>query len=128
VPGESAEEVLAEVRGILDELSDADEAFEAEAEIAFAREPLDTPADAPIAAATRKGLAHVLDDEPAPDTGASFWTDAALLAEAGTDTVVLGPEGAGLHTTDEWVDLDSVAHLAEVLAHTARRYCVEQAS
>ena len=128
VPGESAEEVLAEVRGILDELSDADEAFEAEAEIAFAREPLDTPADAPIAAATRKGLAHVLDDEPAPDTGASFWTDAALLAEAGTDTVVLGPEGAGLHTTDEWVDLDSVAHLAEVLAHTARRYCVGRAS
>ena len=128
VPGESAEEVLAEVRGILDDLSDADEAFEAEAEIAFAREPLDTPADAPIAAATRTGLAHVLDDEPAPDTGASFWTDAALLAEAGTETVVLGPEGAGLHTTDEWVDLDSVAHLAKVLAHTARRYCVERVS
>ena len=123
VPGESAEAALGEVRGILDDLSAEDDAFEAEAKMAFDRDPLDTPADAPIAAATREGLAHVLDDEPAPDTGASFWTDAALLAAAGADTVVLGPKGAGLHTTNEWVDLDSVAQLAEVLAHTARRYC-----
>jgi acetylornithine deacetylase len=123
VPGESAEAALAEVQPLLSELSEEDDDFEAEAEIAFAREPLDTPRDAPIAAATRQGLAHVLDDAPAPDTGASFWTDAALLAEAGTDTVVLGPKGAGLHTTEEWVDLDSVAQLSEVLVHTARRYC-----
>jgi acetylornithine deacetylase len=45
------------------------------------------------------------------------------LADAGTETVVLGPKGAGLHTTEEWVDLASVAQLAEVLIHAARRYC-----
>jgi len=123
VPGESAGDALEEVQAILNALGEEDDAFEAEAEIAFAREPLDTAADAPIATATRTGLSHVLGEKPAPDTGASFWTDAALLADAGADTVVLGPEGAGLHTTDEWVDLDSVVRLAEVLVHTARRYC-----
>jgi acetylornithine deacetylase len=55
--------------------------------------------------------------------GQTFWTDAALLAEAGTETVVLGPVGDGLHTTEEWVDLDSVGKLAEILAGTAQRYC-----
>ena len=123
VPGESAEDALNEVQAILDGLSEADDAFEAEAEIAFAREPLETPADASIATTVRKSLSSVLDEEPPPDTGASFWTDAALLANAGTETVVLGPKGAGLHTTEEWVNLASVAQLAEVLVHSARRYC-----
>jgi len=123
VPGESTEEALDEVQALLDALSEEDDAFEAEAEIAFSRNPLETPGDASIATTVRESLRGVLDDEPAPDTGASFWTDAALLAEAGTETVVLGPKGAGLHTTEEWVDLASVAQLAEVLVHTARRYC-----
>ena len=128
VPGESAGEAFGEVQTILDALSKEDDEFEAEAEIAFSRNPLETPGDASIATAVRESLSGVLDDAPSPDTGASFWTDAALLAEAGTETVVLGPIGAGLHTTEEWVDLASVAHLAEVLVHTARRYCVQRAS
>ncbi|MCS3750807.1 acetylornithine deacetylase [Salinibacter ruber] len=124
VPGESAEDALEEVQTVLHELSEADDAFEAEAEIAFSRGTLKTPADATVASATRAGLSRTLaPSTPLADTGASFWTDAALLSAAGTETVVLGPKGAGLHTTEEWVDLASVAQLAEVLVHTARRYC-----
>ncbi|MCS3754684.1 M20/M25/M40 family metallo-hydrolase [Salinibacter ruber] len=124
VPGESAEDALEEVQTVLHELSEADDAFEAEAEIAFSRGTLKTPADATVASATRAGLSRTLaPNTPLADTGASFWTDAALLSAAGTETVVLGPRGAGLHTTEEWVDLASVAQLAEVLVHTARRYC-----
>ncbi|MCS3939595.1 acetylornithine deacetylase [Salinibacter ruber] len=124
VPGESAEDALEEVQTVLHELSEADDAFEAEAEIAFSRGTLETPADATVASATRAGLSRTLaPNTPLADTGASFWTDAALLSAAGTETVVLGPKGAGLHTTEEWVDLASVAQLAEVLVHTARRYC-----
>ncbi len=124
VPGESAEDALEEVQTVLHELSEADDAFEAEAEIAFSRGTLKTPADATVASAARAGLSRTLAPNTSlADTGASFWTDAALLSAAGTETVVLGPKGAGLHTTEEWVDLASVAQLAEVLVHTARRYC-----
>jgi len=123
VPGETPEDALLEVRAILDALRDEDDTFEADAEPVFARHPLQTPADARIATTVRDCLSDVLGEDPGPDVGASFWTDAALLAEAGTETVVLGPRGAGLHTTEEWVDLASVAQLAEVLAEAARRYC-----
>ncbi len=123
VPGETPADALAEVRDILDALHAEDDTFEADAEPVFARHPLQTPANARIANIVRDCLADVLGDNAGPDVGASFWTDAALLAEAGTETVVLGPRGAGLHTTEEWVDLASVAQLAEVLAEAARQYC-----
>jgi acetylornithine deacetylase len=48
--------------------------------------------------------------------------DASLLAEAGIETVVLGPVGAGAHGDTEWVDLASVERTAEILAHTAMSY------
>ena len=122
LPGETPEDVLAEVNALLDPLHAADDAFDAHAEIAFARHPLETPPDAPIANAVRESTAHVLGTPP-PTVGASFWTDAALHAAAGTETVVIGPVGAGLHTTEEWVDLNSVTDLTHVLIETARRYC-----
>lgn len=55
--------------------------------------------------------------------GVPFWTDGALLAETGTDVVIFGPAGAGLHQVEEWVELDSVETCARILAATARRYC-----
>ena len=49
--------------------------------------------------------------------------DAALLAAAGVETVVIGPVGAGAHAAEEWVDLESVVQLAGVLAEAAMEYC-----
>jgi acetylornithine deacetylase len=121
VPGETKADVRADIESILDACAAADPAFEASAEIAFWRDPLETPATAAIANASREAAAEVLGHTP-DDVGASFWTDAALHAAAGTETVVLGPVGEGLHTDEEWVDLESVLHLAEILARTAERY------
>jgi acetylornithine deacetylase len=58
-----------------------------------------------------------------PHTGATFWTDAALLAAEGIETVLIGPSGAGLHSAVEWVDLQSVYDLSQILAETAVAYC-----
>ena len=33
------------------------------------------------------------------DVGMSFWTDAAILGEAGIPSVLFGPGGAGLHSS-----------------------------
>jgi acetylornithine deacetylase len=49
--------------------------------------------------------------------------DASLLDAAGVDTVVMGPAGGGAHAAVEWVDLASVARLAEILARAATEYC-----
>jgi acetylornithine deacetylase len=37
--------------------------------------------------------------------------------------VVFGPAGAGAHADVEWVDVESVVQLAEILAETAVAYC-----
>jgi acetylornithine deacetylase len=55
--------------------------------------------------------------------GDTPWMDAALLSAAGIDTMVLGPHGTGAHAAEEWVDLDSVMELADILAGTALAYC-----
>jgi acetylornithine deacetylase len=49
--------------------------------------------------------------------------DAALLQEAGVETVVCGATGAGAHADVEWVELESVIQLAEILAEAALEYC-----
>jgi acetylornithine deacetylase len=55
--------------------------------------------------------------------GMSFWTDAAVLGGAGIPTVLFGPAGAGLHSTDEWVDLASVRQCRDALVATIRAWC-----
>lgn len=122
IPGESEGQAVAEVQEILDTLADADASVDALCEAAFSRQPFEVAPDAPIAEAVRDAGAAVLGQVP-PDVGQTFWTDAALLSAAGTETVVLGPMGDGLHTTEEWVDLESVADLTRILACTAHRYC-----
>jgi acetylornithine deacetylase len=51
-----------------------------------------------------------------PVTGLSYWTDAAILGEAGTPTVIFGPRGAGLHSAEEYVELDDVIGCRDVFA------------
>ena len=60
---------------------------------------------------------------PGQHIGDTPWMDAALLQAAGVETVVCGAAGAGAHADVEWVDVESVIHLAEVLAETAVDYC-----
>jgi acetylornithine deacetylase len=64
----------------------------------------------------------VLRSEPG-FSGEGPWMDAALLADAGVDTVVFGPAGQGAHAAEEWVDLASLECVAQVLAEAAIQYC-----
>ncbi|HEU0052027.1 MAG TPA: ArgE/DapE family deacylase [Longimicrobium sp.] len=118
IPGETEASVLAEIQAIVDGLSAEDETFHATVRASLTRGSFEADADAPIARAVSAAAAEVLG--AAPETiGEPYWMDAALLADARISTVVLGPRGAGAHADDEWVELDSVVHLAEILARTA---------
>jgi acetylornithine deacetylase len=54
----------------------------------------------------------------------TFWTDAAILGEAGIPSVVFGPGGAGLHGLEEYVLADEVLACRDALADLARDFCV----
>jgi len=75
--------------------------------------------------ATQAAATSVLGGAPAY-TGQNPWMDAALLAGAGIETVIIGPEGAGAHSKEEWVEIESLEKLAQILAQAAINYCQDQ--
>lgn len=122
VPGETEVQVLEEIEAILRALREEDPGFEATVRSRLWRDAFEVAADAPIVQAVRAAARKVLGREPAI-VGQTPWMDAAFLAAAGIETVVIGPAGAGAHAAEEWVDLGSVGQLAEILAAAARAFC-----
>lgn len=122
VPGETEAQVLAEMQQILDGLAAADPTFRGQARPLLTRGSFEVDPRAPIVGVVHAAAEEVL-GAPPEVIGEPYWMDAALLAEAGIDTVVMGATGAGAHAAEEWVELESVAKLAEILALTAVRYC-----
>jgi len=122
LPGETARDVEAEVEAILDRMRAKDPSFEASLETLLERSAFEVGPDAAIVTALEEATTEALGRRPGR-TGEGPWMDAAILADAGIETVVFGPAGGGAHADEEWVETDSVLRLAEVLAGTAFRYC-----
>jgi acetylornithine deacetylase len=122
VPGETAQSSLAQIQAILDRLAAEDPTFQGAARTLLARPAFEVSPDAAVVRTVTAAAAEVLGRRPAT-MGHTFWMDASLFAAAGIETVVIGPQGAGAHAHEEWVDLDSVEKLAAILARTAVEYC-----
>jgi acetylornithine deacetylase len=98
----------------LSALRHEDPDFQATARIVFSRPPYETSADHRLTALLRQCAGELEVD--AKPVGMSFWTDAAVLGEAGIPSVLFGPGGAGLHSTEEYVRIDDVVACRDVLA------------
>ena len=122
VPGERPASFVESVVRAADALRAADPRVEYIVRELLVREPFEAAPDSRIADAVRSARAAVLPDA-APDVGDSVWMDAAILQSHGIDTVVIGPTGAGAHAAEEWVEVESVVRLAEILARAAVAYC-----
>ena len=122
VPGETEAQAVAEIQDIVDRLAAEDPDFRAAVRPFFVRHPFEVARTAPIVRAVDRAASAVL-GRPARHIGDTPWMDAALLQAAGVETVVCGAAGAGAHSDVEWVDLESVVKLAEILAETAVDYC-----
>ncbi|MGE0816265.1 MAG: M20/M25/M40 family metallo-hydrolase [Vicinamibacterales bacterium] len=121
LPGEPLAQLDDELREILARASAADATFSAEATALFARPPyaIDPAHPLPGLLGRAAGAAGCR----AATIGMSFWTDAAVLGEAGIPSVLFGPTGAGLHGVEEWVDLASVRQCRDALASLVRAWC-----
>jgi acetylornithine deacetylase len=125
IPGETVKMATSELEAIIDLLSDQDETFKAKVAPTFYRKPFEISPHAAVVQCVEKAVVDRV-GEPPTHTGQTFWTDAALLAEAGMETVLIGPRGGGLHSEEEWVELPSVLDLAYILADAAIDYCQSQ--
>ncbi len=106
LPGEPAETALVEVRDILDDLERRDRTFRATASAMFSRPAYAVHADHEIVRILAGAIADV--GITPHITGASFWTDAAVLGHAGIPSILFGPGGAGLHSLEEYVRIADV--------------------
>ncbi len=142
VPGEAPGIAGREVQALLDRLRAEDPEFKALSRVMFARSPHEIAADHPLPVATLEALRSAAPQHPstrapqhpstpapehpstpAPLVGMSFWTDAAVLGEAGIPAILFGPAGSGLHSIEEWVDVQSVLTCRDALANLARDWC-----
>jgi acetylornithine deacetylase len=121
LPGEGDANVESEIRALLRSVAADNKDFRGEARLLASRAPYEIAPTAPIAAAALEALRRT--NGTAELCGMGFWTDTALLAHAGIPGVVLGPRGRGLHGADEYVELDSVQELAQVLCSLVLETC-----
>jgi len=108
IPGETLEDVERELHAI---------AGGAGVRVVAHRDPFETTSEHEFVQVVQRAAG--VDDV----VGAPFWTDAALIAAAGIPTVLVGPSGEGAHAEVEWVDLDSLQRLHDIVVEVARAWC-----
>lgn len=117
LPGETRPGLTTEIEALFAAHKSRDPRFDASLAWRLWREPMFVAADAPIVGALREAAG-----QPA-ECAAPWWTDAALIQAAGIPTAIFGPAGGGIHSVDEWVDLDSLARFETILLNTTRSFC-----
>ena len=121
IAGEPNRCAFLEVEKILEDLKSEDPEFKASAKFLFSRPPYLTPEDHDLpqmigALVAGRGMKPVRG-------GMTFWTDAAILGEAGIPSIVFGPRGAGLHSTLEYVFEEDVLACRDILIELATGFC-----
>ncbi len=121
LPSEPESSALQEVQQILQSLVRDDPTFRARATAIFSRPAYEVPTDHELPRLLAASMTAIGGD--ARVTGASFWTDAAVLGHAGIPSILFGPGGAGLHSTEEYVNVADVLVCRDALVELVRRFC-----
>jgi acetylornithine deacetylase len=122
LPGETPQSVEAELEALLDRCRTADAEFQAVTQTLLVRKPFEIDQKHEFVGLVAEAAGQVL-PRPAKVGGASYWADAAFIAEAGIPTVLFGPGGEGAHAIEEWVSLSETEAVARTLVELARRFC-----
>ena len=122
IPGETPRSVQAELEAIIDAIAADDADFHAIVELGLNRGPFEVPETRADRRDARPGRHQGARRQPTR-RGEPFWTDCAILKDAGIPCVMFGADGAGAHAATEWTTVQSVRTLADILAETATEFC-----
>lgn len=114
LPGQDAASVEAELWSILDGIAVDDPEFHYRLVRGLERSPFEADRESPVVQSTLRIVEEVT-GAPVEIRGEPFWTDCALYADAGIPVVLFGVAGAGAHAATEWVSLESVEIVTQVL-------------
>jgi acetylornithine deacetylase len=122
LPGETGEDVVAEVRRACDAVRARQPKLSAQVSLLTTQGSSDVPTDAPVVQALEQALREC--GESVLVSGMSAWTDAALLNAAGIPAICFGPGDISLaHAAEEYIPLPEIDRATSVLATLARRWC-----
>ncbi|TFA98875.1 Diaminopropionate ammonia-lyase [Trichoderma ghanense] len=122
VNGETPETVRKELEEILDGLTKTVPDFKYSLRTTFHRPLFKADLSHPFTKLVQKHVGNTLGREPAV-LGAPYWTDCALLEDAGIPALLWGPKGEGLHGKLEYADVESIKQVAEALTAIAVEFC-----
>jgi acetylornithine deacetylase len=122
LPGESADDVRAEIDAACARVRARQPDFHADVVIELAQQPSDVSPDAPIVKALSQALGA--EEIPVRVAGMSAWTDAAILNEMGIPSICFGPGDMGLaHAAEEFISTDEIERATRVMARLASQWC-----
>jgi acetylornithine deacetylase len=119
--GESPETALNEVQEILTALGREDSEFKGSAQLIFNRQAYETPAGHDLPQRLESALINI--GRGARRAGMTYWTDAAILGQAGIPSVIFGPGGAGYHGLEEYVLVEEVLACRDALIKLTVDFC-----
>jgi acetylornithine deacetylase len=124
IAGESAQQVTGEIEEIVAGLRRADAEFEGSVTTMMSRPPYRLAPEHELPAALRRAVEATggATSGNRSFVGMTFWTDAAVLGAAGIPAVLFGPGGAGLHSAEEYVEIQDVLRCRDALAALARTW------
>jgi acetylornithine deacetylase len=122
IPGESADQVLDEIREACARIRARRPSFAADVHLMVTQGPSDVAEDAPVVRLLADALAA--ESVPVCVEGMSAWTDCAILNEAGIPAVCFGPGDISLaHAAEEFVPVREIEQATAVLARATREWC-----
>jgi acetylornithine deacetylase len=121
LPGEAESLALDEVQEILQGLQQSDPTFCGSARTMFSRPAYEILPGHELPHLLARALSSV--GGTPRTTGASFWTDAAVLGHAGIPSILFGPGGAGLHSIEEYVNVADVLLCRDALVELTGLFC-----
>ena len=122
IPGETAAVVEQQFRTMLEGIKTQDPGFEYSLTMRLERVPHEVAESEEIVQTLLRNASQILEKIPKV-RAETFWTDCAALSGVGIPSFLFGAIGAGAHSASEWVDLNSVVQLEEILYSTIKEFC-----
>lgn len=122
LPHMKQQDVQKELEDVIQQLKSEDSDFDAEFEFIIFRGGLELSEDELIVKVLKSNHQEITKSVP-EISGEPWWMDSALMGEHGIPTVVIGPTGDGAHAKIEYVEINSVVTLANILEKTVIEFC-----
>jgi acetylornithine deacetylase/succinyl-diaminopimelate desuccinylase family protein/diaminopropionate ammonia-lyase family len=123
IPAQTEESILKEVNELLKSVSSENPRFKyEEPHITMSRPTTKLARDHPLVKTAVACASAILGSDPVVKS-VPFWCDAALLGAAGIPSIVFGPSGEGLHSKEEWVEVESLIQMEKIYRSLALDIC-----